>query len=79
MDTSGYTSDQCDVSMSTTWDDPTVPMNGTMQKQMLNHIYRLLTDVDITFFYPEDEIRVERCIELVGYLIDEGNRGRYVK
>ncbi len=64
--------------MSTTWDDPTVPMNGTMKKQMLNHIYGLLTGVDITFLYPEDEINVERCIQLLGYLIDEGNRGRYV-
>tara|TARA_Y100001951_G_C11240291_1_gene240071 strand:- start:82 stop:243 length:162 start_codon:yes stop_codon:yes gene_type:complete len=53
-------------------------MNGTMKKQMLNHIYGLLTGVDITFLYPEDEINVERCIQLLGYLIDEGNRGRYV-
>ena len=71
--------------MTTTWDDPSVPMNGTMKKQMLNHIYSLLTevDIDVDLINPdlikaeETKESIDKCIELVGYLIDEGNRGRY--
>lgn len=74
----------------TTWDDPTVPMNGVMKKQMLNYIYRLLTEIDINVDSVNPDLliwdsieaeqtkeSIDRCIELVGYLIDEGNRGRY--
>ena len=69
----------------TTWDDPTVPMNGVMKKQMLSHIYSLLTevDIDVDLINPdlikaeETKESIDKCIELVGYLIDEGNRGRY--
>ena len=66
--------------MNTTWDDPTVPMNGTMKKQMLKYIYRQLCDIDagdIQLLDKEDTTKLEGCIQLVEYLIDGENRGRY--
>ena len=76
--------------MSTTWDDPTVPMNEKMKTEMLHFIYRTLVNIDIDVDSVNPDLliwnsieaeqtkeSIDRCIELVGYLLDSSNRGRY--
>ena len=71
--------------MSTTWDDPTVPMNEKMKTEMLQFIYRTLVNIDIDVDLIDPDLieaeqtkeSIDRCVELVGYLLDASNRGRY--